>query len=392
MSRIGILTYHRSVNYGAVMQSMALADALKQRFPEAQIEIIDYMSRRMEIYYKLFTLYRGRDSVQHIGQRMGMYRAFSEYWKQMPLSADRLVTDDIRHFNRWIDGRYDIIVTGSDAVWNYDKRGLPNPYFLDGVKAKRFSYAASCNGLGLESFSDIPSVARDYLQRALSAFTYIGTRDAQTEAFVKSFLPDAKVFHNCDPSILRTCFDKNDRETLKERLRQKYGLDMNRPVIGIMLSNLNGDFSRELLRQIHKRYGDDYQSLSLYSFNRYTDIHYAYDLTPYEWSLAFGLFDLTISKYFHGTMFSLLNHTPVMSIGAEKRNGSYLNKIEDALERMDLIDFYFPASSSERVQWPVFMEHLDAMLKCPPVDRIETGIRRERESAESFFRTIEEVI
>lgn len=74
--RIGILTYHRSVNYGAVMQSAALASELSRRFPHAEIEIVDYCSKRMDIYYKLFTVYRGKDSVAHLLSRVEMYRAF----------------------------------------------------------------------------------------------------------------------------------------------------------------------------------------------------------------------------------------------------------------------------------------------------------------------------
>ena len=39
------------------MQAVALADELARRFPQTDIEIIDYCSRRMDTYYKMFTIY-----------------------------------------------------------------------------------------------------------------------------------------------------------------------------------------------------------------------------------------------------------------------------------------------------------------------------------------------
>lgn len=145
--KIGILTYHRSINYGAVMQAFALSKRLKE-IENVEVEIIDYMSARMDRYYKLFTIYRGKNGLFRVMDRVSMYRAFMGSMKQLPLSEKKLVTDDVNKFFSYIDGKYDVIVVGSDAVWNYEKRGLPNPYFLSGEMAvHKVSYAASCNGI-----------------------------------------------------------------------------------------------------------------------------------------------------------------------------------------------------------------------------------------------------
>ena len=45
--KIGILTYHRAINYGAVLQSFSLVERLKKDFPNESIEIIDYNSIRI---------------------------------------------------------------------------------------------------------------------------------------------------------------------------------------------------------------------------------------------------------------------------------------------------------------------------------------------------------
>ena len=78
----------------------------------------------------MFTIYRGMDSVAQILPRIEMYKAFQKGLLKLPLSSEKLITDDCDRFYQWINGKYDILISGSDAVWNYSKRGLPNPYFL----------------------------------------------------------------------------------------------------------------------------------------------------------------------------------------------------------------------------------------------------------------------
>ena len=387
--RIGILTYHRSVNYGAVMQAAALAAEISRRLPDAQVDIIDYCSKRMDIYYKLFTLYRGKSSATHILSRIEMYRAFQRGQRELPLSDGKLISDDCNRFFRWLGDKYDVVVSGSDAVWNYGKRGLPNPYFLHGLPEgiRRFSFAASCNGLGIKRCSDIDAGAADFLREAIVRFDYLGVRDRQTEELVRSVCPLAEVHHNCDPSLMFYDLSGWDRSKLVVKLAKRYRFDLGKPAIGLMLSNLNGDLSRRLTERIRAAYGGKYQTVSLYSYNKYADIPYVSNLTPQEWSVVFGLFDLTVSKYFHGSMFSLLNRRPVLAVGAETSINNLPNKVEDAFGRLGIADWYYSGSSSD-IDWTEFMDRMDALLRDRPVQRIEQGIRRELASVDSFFERI----
>ena len=41
--RIGLLTYHRSVNDGSIMQAWCLYQLLQRELPGARVEIVDYM-------------------------------------------------------------------------------------------------------------------------------------------------------------------------------------------------------------------------------------------------------------------------------------------------------------------------------------------------------------
>ena len=49
--KIGVLTFHRCINYGAFMQCYSLINRLKQDFPQAYVEVIDYSQRRLQFNY-----------------------------------------------------------------------------------------------------------------------------------------------------------------------------------------------------------------------------------------------------------------------------------------------------------------------------------------------------
>ena len=54
--KVGILTFHRAENYGAILQSFGLYSKLKNIDMEDDIEIIDYRSKVIEKPYKIIYL------------------------------------------------------------------------------------------------------------------------------------------------------------------------------------------------------------------------------------------------------------------------------------------------------------------------------------------------
>jgi len=51
MGKIGILTFHRSYNYGAFMQCYSLSHRLMRDFPQHEVEVIDYATQRVYANY-----------------------------------------------------------------------------------------------------------------------------------------------------------------------------------------------------------------------------------------------------------------------------------------------------------------------------------------------------
>lgn len=42
--RIGILTFHKPINYGAFLQAFSLAEGIQENIPNANVEIVDYIA------------------------------------------------------------------------------------------------------------------------------------------------------------------------------------------------------------------------------------------------------------------------------------------------------------------------------------------------------------
>ena len=94
-------------------------------------------------------------------------------------------------------------------------------------------------------------------------------------------------------------------------------------------------------KMVREFFGNKYQIVAVYYQNRYADVYLA-DLDPFEWAVVFSFFSLTFTRYFHGTIFSLKNGTPTISIDDWKNDEfGQSSKLRDMLYRTGLSDHYF---------------------------------------------------
>lgn len=333
--KIGILTFHRSYNYGAFMQCYSLVTRLKRDFPNTEFEVFDYNSKKAVDMYSSYIEQANEPKKSMLKKRNSR---FLECQEQLPLSEIKIVSDDYSDAVKYMNENYDAVIVGSDAVWNWVTRGFPNIYFLKDYKGVKFSYAASVHGMIYQNMSE---KEREYLKEAFSEFTYIGVRDTTTEDMVHYALPNARVNHNCDPTMfLDLDTVQCDLEKLKEKMI-KSGVDFSKPIIGMMAGPLIG-------KQLKKKYKDRVQLVSVYEPNEYADV-YLYDLSPFEWAHVFSFFDVTVTHFFHGTMLSLVNKTPVIPVeflmGFSAVNTT---KIKDLINRLELNDWRFEANRNSK--------------------------------------------
>ena len=394
--RIGILTFHQSVNNGAVMQSYSLSKRLKKEYPQHEIEIINYRRKSVDRSYayllsdyfrvsslrgfarKVFDLIIEPKRLKRLRYRT---KIFNECQYKLPLSRTLISSDDTEELYKYIEKNYDVLIVGSDAVWNYVLRGFPNAYFpAKTLNVAKCSYAASCYGM---DFIEIPDGEKDEIRNILSDFFFIGVRDEATQKFVKWSGCEVEPYHTCDPTMFLDVDDLPiDVEVLKQKLMDR-GFDFQKPTIGVMGTD-------RMLSMVRKFYSNKYQLVSLYNYVKGADVN-LYDLEPYEWAYVFKYFKVTFTTFFHGTLLSLRNGVPVICIDLGTKFGKkYVPKTLDVLTRLGFEDWYFK-TDYKSLNFEAIKEKADVLIDGDFHDSIIKAVSNEAESFEVFnsaFKTM----
>lgn len=218
--KIGILTYHRSENYGAVLQALALNKAVHSMGLNSVF--VDYQHSKHKELYKLFSWAKFK--------KLSAFHKL-KYLLVFLLSYSRKLRRKRNFqlfFNKYFDedslgsivDRYDIVIYGSDQIWRKQNilgiNGFLDIYFgSDAISAgKKISYAASMGEIRLEN-EDF-----DFLESAFSNFSAISVREDDLKELVTKTTGIVPA-HVVDPVFLL------DREDWKEiasprLLKQKY--------------------------------------------------------------------------------------------------------------------------------------------------------------------------
>lgn len=158
--KVGILTYYRSHNYGAMLQAVALRRVLQDIGHNTYY--IDYWPQHQKNIYKLFdweVFWRGgfRHKVHYL--RLFLKSLIPKLMRRYNFYLFNRI--NIRPFVRSEKDQYDVIVYGSDQIWRKQGWGYGyNPVYFGKngfIAAKHISYAASMGTLP-ESEEDIDTV------------------------------------------------------------------------------------------------------------------------------------------------------------------------------------------------------------------------------------------
>jgi hypothetical protein len=152
--KVGIITQHRVVNYGSVLQTFALQEKIKQLGYDS--EVIDYYPERFTPLgmlkrikdkgekYKKSLLMRSIARIVICPSYLIRFKMFYKFLNShIIMTAKTYRTADELKKEKF---GYDIYCTGSDQVWNYGwNERIEYPYFLDFAPddKQKISYAAS---------------------------------------------------------------------------------------------------------------------------------------------------------------------------------------------------------------------------------------------------------
>lgn len=245
--KIGILTFHNAINYGAVIQCYALKEFLVQRGHDVQV--IDYRNPYVEDYAKLIPLSVISAKKSLVSKLKSIVISLIVYKGKQKISKifktfveSRLNTSPRCHSAAEIPSDYDCIVFGSDQIWNPNLCGGFDPAFYGQFpkgRTKFVSYAASMGNVSLFSDKDW----QDIYSR-LTAFDHISVRELSLRQVLEqrfhflvsncvdpTFLVDSKILLSLakDPGIRDYIFVYNvmnddNSEDFADRMAMKNGL------------------------------------------------------------------------------------------------------------------------------------------------------------------------
>lgn len=197
--KIGILTYHRSHNYGALFQSIALREVLAQGGHD--VTFIDYWPDYHKRMYALFSFRKMlkrkglRSKILYIKNCIRNYK----YRKIRKTNFDIFIEKNIEPYFSSINDTYDVIVHGSDQIWRKQPEiDTYNPVYFGKhqIKTKRkVSYAASIGILPQKESDKV--ILREYI----SYLDSISVREESLQVLVRE-LGYSKVSHDLDPTLL----------------------------------------------------------------------------------------------------------------------------------------------------------------------------------------------
>lgn len=216
--KVGIITFHRALNYGALLQAFALRYSLSKLGAEAQI--LDYRNPIMEDMYSYppFSQRKNlRDKVKFLiqGKSELKRRTKFEYYrnKYLNLSNELHTEEDMK----LVSDKYDKFITGSDQVWNYGAHNFDKNYFLEFVneRTKKYSYAASFG---------ISSLPKEYIAEykgVLSDFAMCSVREKQGLEILSALGIEHRRI-DLDPTMLLTKGDWLSQFNIPVNPKQKY--------------------------------------------------------------------------------------------------------------------------------------------------------------------------
>lgn len=395
--KIGILTFHQSINNGAVMQAYSLSKRLKEEYPDDIVEIINYRRRSVDkaYSYPLSEYFKVTSLKELVKKTIDIiidpkllkrlrYRTkvFNNCQYKLPLSKEVILSDDTQELNEYIEKNYDVVVVGSDAVWNYVVRGFPNAYFPSStLKVSKLSYAASCYGM---DYLQILDKEKNAIRESLSGFDFIGVRDEATEKFVQWSECEVLPYHTCDPTVFLDVDDLpiNINE-LKEKLLKR-GFNFQKPTIAVMGND-------KMCSMVRKLYHSEYQIVALYNYIKGADVN-LYDLEPYEWAYVFRYCKITFTTFFHGTLLSLRNGVPVICIDLCTEFGKHhIPKTLDVLKRLGFDDWYFK-TDYKTLNIDKIKAKADQLINNDVYEIIIKAMDKEAESFNTFNSALNSVI
>jgi hypothetical protein len=347
--KIGILTYQRAHNYGALLQAYALRTYLKKF--SFDVEYIDYWPKYHSDAYRIFSVENLRNhsflgqikfillfilSLPRVLNRKKGFNNFIRYKLELERAPRYLVSKDILE-------DFDIVIYGSDQIWRYQNlplfKGFDYSYFGEypiNVK-KKIAYAASMGEI------NIIDSEQSLIIKNISQFNSISVRENNLKSYLENI--GIKSTLVLDPVFLLSKIEWLSLECKKAHNKK------NRYILFYHLM-----YSREAIEFVNKLS----ESTGLKVIEIQGEVkpllignRFLQTLPPEEFITLVNNAEYVVSTSFHGVAFSLIFQKQFYALGMKGN----LDRVLSLLNLLNLSNRYITDNVSfslkERIDYTV---------------------------------------
>lgn len=298
--KIGILTFHTPINYGAVFQAYALQKYLKINMPEHSISIIDFQTKKHLSEYKIFSPFRRNIILYLFNQLCILYRYPAikrrklkfQYFLKTELDLTRKYPTQEEFLTKI--QKMDVYIVGSDQVF-HPKAEYLRAYYLDFKKgnSKKIAYAPSFG------MSDFDEEIRRKISPMITDFDALSCRENDGANFLQ------EITKKNIPTVLDPVFLLNNTQwssiSIESKISAKY----------IFIYDLNGkEHLIKIALKIKEVTGWKIICQTQAANKFYQVDQQIFDCGPREFIGLVKNAEYIVTDSFHGTAFSILFNKP----------------------------------------------------------------------------------
>lgn len=314
--KVGVLTYHRVINIGAILQAYCVYEFYRSL--QHEVILIDLRSKQTEFneLRKLFSFKNVRVNIDQFNK----FRSVRRFVKDNMKVSSKFISGDQKRFAEFCNKKnFGVISVGSDTVWELRPNGYTslntNEFFLEHYDGAKISFAASMDPiLKFDQFDRLmPSRAS-----AIKKFNFVGVRDEPTRDALKDFGVSSSF--TCDPTIVM----------MQHPIFQVKAVSRTR--IGVQLKE------RQTLL-LSRDVFDDYIDVN---GHRSSKKKFRSNLTVHQYLEELNKNRILITDRFHGTILTLLvskAKIPVIMYEDPGKWQSNKSKLRDLAERLNLTEY-----------------------------------------------------
>lgn len=357
--KIGLLTYHNSNNYGAVLQATALKSVLT-RFGD--VTTLDYQNCNISTQLNLIRFspnLRGvKRSFHDVSRLIYRYNAISNF-KEF-INRHLNVSTVVMQVNQKSLDRFNFeaCVAGSDQIWNPECQSHPTSldpsyFFKDVRNIPKFSYASS-----IGDYRFTPE-EKTVVAECLSDFKRISVRESDAAKYL-SIIANREVLVVPDPTILLT---------------PKEWYDFERPIVEqdgefILVYSIHKNILfTPALKKIKDKLNLPIKVIDQSTLKRFRNSNQLRHIGPQHFLSLFRNAKHVVTDSFHGVCFSNIfekNHTIVLPPKRANRITSLLSILE--------------------LEVALLFEEIDSILDCKPTHKSNLNLKKFRKEGLDYLR------